>query len=157
MTPRLPVIQVHYFQRFQQHWNMPMNISDSRNSTFCTCTFCTFYNVIWISRMLLALNWIFRPLEFNHPPMYKNCPFKLISRVILEWTLSAVSAVSTYIIRYNSPSSLRVSVGGLYKLDNCSVRLYNLYNRSDSWFFSVNYKNISQPHDWGPSLSVLLL
>ena len=99
MTPRLPVIQVHYFQRFQQHWNMPMNISDSRNSTFCTCTFCTFYNVIWISRMLLALNWIFRPLEFNHPPMYKNCPFKLISRVILEWTLSAVS---TYIYPYTS-------------------------------------------------------
>ena len=37
-----------------------------------------------------------------------------------------------YIIRYNSPC-LRVSVGGLYKLDNCSVRLYNLlrnYNRN---------------------------
>ena len=49
-------------------------------------------------------------------------------------------------MRYNSPSSPRVSVGGLYKLDNCSVRfynvfpirggeLYNLYNRSDSWSF----------------------
>ena len=48
-----------------------------------------------------------------------------------------------YIIRYNSPSSLRVSVGGLYKLDNCSVRLYNLYNKSVLWVFSVHTKNLS--------------
>ena len=45
-----------------------------------------------------------------------------------------------YIIPYNSPSSLRVSVGGLYKLDNCSVRLYNLYNKSVLWVFSVHTK-----------------
>jgi len=30
-------------------------------------------------------------------------------------------------IRYNSPISLRVSVGGLYKLDNCSIGLYNFF------------------------------
>ena len=33
---------------------------------------------------------------------------------------------NNYIIWYNIPCSLRVSVGVLYKLDNCAVELYNV-------------------------------
>jgi len=31
-----------------------------------------------------------------------------------------------YIMRYNTPCSLRLSVGVLYDLDNCEVELYNV-------------------------------
>ena len=56
--------------------------------------------------------------------------------------------MNIYIIRYNSPCSLRVSVGGLYKLYNCSVRLYNVlrnYNRNyiiDLDYYKPNISHI---------------
>jgi len=45
---------------------------------------------------------------------------------VVEFARLTMFFVSKYIIRYNTPCSLRVSVGILYKLESCEVELYNV-------------------------------
>ena len=67
---------------------------------------------------------------------YCNLPNTAI--LLDYWKLSTGQGEN--IIRYNSPCSLRVSVGELYKLDNRVAEIYTVWRKSflKIVFFSVN-------------------